>query len=71
VYTPKEYIKMTRTDAAAKATKARSSKANSKCQTAINIMRLYGKDINPHSLAQEAGVHRKTATNFLKKLSRA
>lgn len=62
---------MTRTDAAAKATKARTSKANSKCQTALNIMRLYGKDINPHSLAQEAGVHRKTATNFLKKLSRA
>jgi hypothetical protein len=46
-----------------------TAKANSKCQTALNIMRLYGKDINPHSLAQEAGVHRKTATNFLKKLS--
>jgi len=60
---------MTRTDAAAKATKARTYKVNSKCQIALNILRLYGKDINPHSLALEAGVHRVTATNFLKKLS--
>jgi hypothetical protein len=62
---------MTRTEAAASATKHRQRIARAKVQNAINICHLYGKKINSNSISLEAGVTRRTALKYLKEFGRA
>ena len=61
-------IKMSRSDAAAKATAARQERTKAKIQGAINVLRLYGKKITAKAVAEEAGINLKTAQKYVKQL---
>jgi Mn-dependent DtxR family transcriptional regulator len=59
---------MTKTQAAANATKIRVKRANSKMQSAYFLMQMENKEITYSSLSREAGVSRPAATKWLKNL---
>lgn len=59
---------MTKEQSIELARKSLEIKTRAKVETAINILRMYGKKINSNSISKESGVSRITATKYLKKM---
>lgn len=59
---------MTRSEAAAKATKTRQERVKASIQGAINILRLYDKKITASAIAEEAKISLKTAQKYFKEM---